>query len=98
MTIEKLNDLERTEAFRVLVHWTHEPERDAITRTFTFKTFVEAFGFMTKTAILAEKADHHPEWFNVYNRVDVLLTTHDAGGLSQRDVDLAVQMDALVEG
>jgi len=60
-----------------------------------FGDFAEAFGFMTRVAILAEKADHHPEWFNVYNRVDILLTTHDAGGLSQRDVNLATAIDAI---
>ena len=63
---------------------------------FTFGDFNAAFGFMTRVAILAEKADHHPEWSNVYNRVDIVLTTHDAGGLSQRDVDLARAIDALI--
>ena len=57
--------------------------------------FAEAFGFMARVAVLAEKADHHPEWFNVYNRVEILLTTHDAGGLSRRDVDLASAIDAI---
>jgi 4a-hydroxytetrahydrobiopterin dehydratase len=60
-----------------------------------FADFAEAFGFMSRVAILAEKADHHPEWFNVYNRVEILLTTHDAGGLSRRDVDLASAIDAI---
>ncbi|MCG6120266.1 MAG: 4a-hydroxytetrahydrobiopterin dehydratase, partial [Blastomonas sp.] len=73
-----------------------EPVRDGITRTFKFTDFVEAFGFMTRVAILAEKADHHPEWSNVYSRVEILLTTHDAGGLSQRDIDLATQIDAMI--
>jgi 4a-hydroxytetrahydrobiopterin dehydratase len=65
-------------------------------RSFKFADFVEAFGFMTRVALLAEKADHHPEWSNVYNRVDILLTTHDCDGLSQRDLDLARKIDKLV--
>ncbi len=64
-------------------------------RSFRFRNFVEAFGFMTKVALLAEQADHHPEWFNVYNRVDILLTTHDADGLSARDVALAKAINKL---
>ena len=70
---------------------------DGISRRFVFGDFVAAFGFMTRVAILAEKADHHPEWSNVYNRVDIVLTTHDAGGLSQRDIDLAQAIDGLLE-
>ena len=70
--------------------------RDAIQRRFRFRDFSEAWGFMARAALLAEKADHHPEWSNVYNRVDVVLTTHDAGGLSARDVALAAAMDRLV--
>ncbi len=73
-------------------------DRDAIVRIFTFADFVEAWGFMNCVALLAEKADHHPEWFNVYNRVEITLTTHDAGGLSQRDVDLVAAIEALLEG
>jgi 4a-hydroxytetrahydrobiopterin dehydratase len=61
-----------------------------------FGNFVEAFGFMAQLALLAERADHHPEWFHVYNKVDIWLTTHDAGGISQRDIDLAVQINALL--
>lgn len=68
---------------------------DGIRRTFTFADFVEAFSFMTGVALLAEKADHHPEWSNVWNRVEILLTTHDADGLSQRDIDLARAIDRL---
>jgi 4a-hydroxytetrahydrobiopterin dehydratase len=94
--IAKLTYAERTAALTKLSAWTHEPERDAITRRFKFANFSEAFAFMTQVALLAEKADHHPEWSNVYNRVDVLLTTHDADGLSQRDVDMAGAIDALV--
>lgn len=71
-----------------------EGERDAIQRTFRFSDFTAAFGFMTRTALMAEKLDHHPEWFNVYNRVDVTLTTHDANGVTELDVTLAGLMDA----
>jgi 4a-hydroxytetrahydrobiopterin dehydratase len=67
--------------------------RDAIEREFVFPNFVSAFGFMSQCALLAEKADHHPEWSNVYNKVNILLSTHDCGGLSRRDVDLAAQID-----
>jgi 4a-hydroxytetrahydrobiopterin dehydratase len=70
-----------------------EGDRDAIQRTFRFSDFTAAFGFMTRIAIMAEKLDHHPEWFNVYNRVDVTLTTHDANGVTELDVTLAGLMD-----
>lgn len=93
--VEKLNDGERVEALAALPDWTHDAERDGIARTFRFKDFVEAFGFMSRVALLAERADHHPEWSNVYNRVTILLTTHDAGGLSARDIALAKEIDAL---
>jgi 4a-hydroxytetrahydrobiopterin dehydratase len=94
--IEQLDEDERAVALDELDDWDYDDARDAITRQFVFADFVEAFGFMTRVAILAEKADHHPEWSNVYARVDVLLTTHDAGGLSARDVALAHAIDALV--
>ena len=94
--IEQLDDDERAAALDALDEWDYDEARDAITRSFKFTDFVEAFGFMTRVALLAEKADHHPEWSNVYNRVDVLLTTHDAGGLSARDVALAEAIDGLV--
>ena len=94
--IEQLDEDERAAALDALDEWDYDEARDAITRQFLFADFVEAFGFMTRVAILAEKADHHPEWSNVYNRVDILLTTHDAGGLSVRDVALAKAIDALV--
>jgi 4a-hydroxytetrahydrobiopterin dehydratase len=94
--IEQLTEEERAEALDELDEWDFDEARDGLTRQFVFTDFVEAFGFMARVAILAEKADHHPEWSNVYNRVDVLLTTHDAGGLSQRDVEMARAMDALV--
>jgi 4a-hydroxytetrahydrobiopterin dehydratase len=94
--IEQLDEDERAVALDELDDWDYDDARDAITRQFVFADFVEAFGFMTRVAILAEKADHHPEWTNVYARVDILLTTHDAGGLSARDVALAHAIDALV--
>lgn len=96
MTIEKLDDALRAVALNDLPEWTTNAEPDGIARTFSFASFVDAFGFMARVALLAEKADHHPEWSNVYNRVNILLTTHDAGGLSQRDIDLAKQIDALL--
>ena len=81
------------EALRELPGWKRVEGRDAITRSFTFVDFNEAFGFMTRAALLAEKLDHHPEWFNVYKRVDVTLTTHDAKGVTELDVKLARHMD-----
>ena len=78
--------------------WTHDGDRDAISKSFKFKNFVEAFGFMTRAALHAEKLNHHPEWSNVYNRVEVTLTTHDTGGLSELDGALAKRMDALADG
>lgn len=95
--VEQLSEAERADALDGLPDWDVDEARDAITRTFTFDDFSQAFAFMTQVALLAEKADHHPEWSNVYNRVDILLTTHDAGGLSERDVDMAQKIDALVE-
>ena len=97
MAIEQLTEEERAEALDELDEWDFDEARDAITRTFTFADFSEAFAFMTRVALLAEKADHHPEWSNVWNRVDILLTTHDAAGLSQRDVDMAEAIDLLVD-
>ncbi|WCM26081.1 4a-hydroxytetrahydrobiopterin dehydratase [Sphingomonas sp. QA11] len=97
MAIEQLTEEERTEALDALDEWDFDEARDAITRTFTFADFSEAFAFMTRVALLAEKADHHPEWSNVWNRVEILLTTHDAGGLSQRDVDMAEAIDLLLD-
>lgn len=94
--IAKLTAEERAAALRDLAAWQPAQGRDAIQRSFKFKTFNEAWGFMNRVALLAEQADHHPEWFNVYNRVDILLTTHDCNGLSQRDVALATKIDKLV--
>ena len=90
--VAQLTNDERKKALKKLAGWEYDPERDAISRSFKFGDFTEAFAFMTRVALQAEKADHHPEWFNVYNKVEVTLTTHDAGddgGLSQRDLDLA---------
>ena len=81
----------------ILPHWRLDSERGAIHREFVFADFTQAFAFMTQVAIMAEKRDHHPEWENVYNKVAVTLTTHDAGGLTQRDIDLAQYMDAAFE-
>ncbi|WP_375198123.1 4a-hydroxytetrahydrobiopterin dehydratase [Sphingobium sp.] len=94
--IAKLDEEERALALKDLPEWTPVQNPDGIRRLFTFADFVGAFGFMAKVALLAEKADHHPEWSNVYNRVDIILTTHDAGGLSRRDIDLATRIDALL--
>ncbi len=96
MTVQRLDDAAREEALKELTEWSFDADRDGIRRLITFDDFAAAFAFMAHVAILAEKADHHPEWSNVYNRVEILLTTHDAGGLSQRDIDLARQMDAIV--
>lgn len=93
--IEQLDETERARALDDLDEWDYDEARDAITRQFLFDDFVSAFGFMTQVALLAEKADHHPEWSNVWNRVNILLTTHDAGGLSSRDIALAEKIDTL---
>jgi 4a-hydroxytetrahydrobiopterin dehydratase len=96
--IEQLSEAERADALDGLPEWDYDESRDAITRSIVFTDFAEAFGFMAQVAILAERMDHHPEWSNVYNRVDVLLTTHDAGGLSERDVELAGAIDGILGG
>jgi 4a-hydroxytetrahydrobiopterin dehydratase len=93
--VEKLDDGERRAAIDGLSGWADVKDRDAIHKTFTFQDFSEAFGFMTRAALVAEKMDHHPEWFNVWNRVDVTLSTHDAGGLTARDIKLAAAMDQI---
>ncbi|NKB43623.1 MAG: 4a-hydroxytetrahydrobiopterin dehydratase [Alphaproteobacteria bacterium] len=92
--VEKLLPDARAQALADLPHWLEVDGRDAIQRTYKFADFNAAFGFMTRCALKADQMDHHPEWFNVYNRVDVTLTTHDADGLSERDVALAKFMDA----
>ena len=90
----KLDQSARDAALKELKGWSHDAKRDAIVKTFVFANFVEAFGFMTKAALVAERMDHHPEWSNVYKTVNVLLTTHDAGGLTMKDVELARAMEA----
>ena len=84
----------RTAALAQLTGWQEVDGRDAISKSFQFKSFNEAWAFMARTALVAEKMDHHPEWFNVYNRVDVTLSTHDADGLTQLDIKLATAMDS----
>jgi len=93
---EKLTGEARETALRTLAEsgWSVLDDRDAIQKTFKFKNFAQAWGWMSQMAIIAEKMNHHPEWINVYNRVEVVLTTHDADGLSELDVKLAKRMDA----
>ena len=96
--VEKLSATERAGLLATLPAWQLVEGRDAITRSFRFKDFSEAWGFMARVALLAEAQDHHPEWFNVWNRVEITLSTHDAGGLSARDVRLAQSIDGLLAG
>ena len=96
MTITRLTDAERAAALADLPEWRLSADAKDIERRFQFTDFVAAFGFMSRVALLAERADHHPEWSNDYNRVSILLTTHDADGLSARDIALARQIDALI--
>jgi len=99
MLSPKLDDFERSEYLPELldIGWELEPERDALKKTFQFKNFIEAFGWMSRIAIWAEKMNHHPEWFNVYRTVEVLLTSHDVEGLSMLDIKMARKMDELAE-
>lgn len=82
-----------TQAIARLSGWAETPGRDAITKTYKFADFNAAFGFMSRIALQAEKMDHHPEWFNVYSKVEIVLTTHDANGVTEKDVTLAMFMD-----
>jgi len=91
----KLSADARKTALARLSGWSEVSGRDAIAKKFTFKDFNQAFGFMTRVALVAEKMDHHPEWFNVYKTVEVTLATHDAGGVTELDVKLAEAMDRL---
>lgn len=91
----KLTPDARKSALARLAGWSDVAGRDAITKTFVFKDFNEAFGFMTRLALVAEKMDHHPEWLNVYKTVAVTLSTHDAGGVTERDIKLAETMDRI---
>jgi len=93
--VERLIGEDRAAALAELHGWAEIEGRDAIRKNFKFKDFNAAFAFMTRVAMLAEKQDHHPEWFNVYNRVEITLSTHDAGGLSVRDIRLAHAIDAV---
>ena len=92
---QKLSGDARKTALARVPGWSEAKDRDAIFRKFVFKDFNEAFGFMARAALVAEKLDHHPEWFNVYKTVDVTLSTHDAGGLTERDITLAEAMNKL---
>jgi len=94
--VQKLTETERNAALQALKDWKAASGRDAIQRSFKFKNFSEAWGFMNRVALLAETQDHHPEWSNVYNRVEILLATHDCDGLSERDVKLAHAIDTLL--
>jgi 4a-hydroxytetrahydrobiopterin dehydratase len=91
--MKKLDPAARAMALKELPEWRDVPGRDAITRKFEFADFNEAFAFMTRVALLAEKMDHHPEWSNVYNKVDVALSTHDADGVTDKDIAMAKAME-----
>lgn len=96
MSVEQLSAEERDSWLRGLTKWTLSRDGKAIKRHFEFEDFSQAFGFMSRVALIAEKRDHHPEWSNVYNKVEITLTTHDADGLSLRDVKMARRIDELV--
>jgi 4a-hydroxytetrahydrobiopterin dehydratase len=96
MAVERLTEAERAQLPAILPAWRLVEGRDAIARSFRFRDFSEAWGFMARVALLAEGQDHHPEWSNVWNRVEIVLSTHDAGGLSARDLRLAQAIDALL--
>jgi len=91
--MKKLDPSARAAALKDLPKWTDVSGRDAITRKFEFRDFNAAFGFMTRVAMLAEKLDHHPEWFNVYNKIEVTLSTHDADGVTEKDISMAKAME-----
>jgi 4a-hydroxytetrahydrobiopterin dehydratase len=95
--VDKLTATARADALQELTGWSEVIGRDAIARTFSFKDFNEAFGFMARVALVAEKRDHHPEWRNVYKTVEVVLTTHDADGVTALDVDLAKAMNRIAD-
>lgn len=92
----KLSAEETQNALESLEGWQMVADREAIAKAYKFKNFNEAFGFMTRVALKAEKMDHHPEWFNVYNRVEVTLATHDVNGVSDKDIELATFMEKIV--
>lgn len=91
--MKKLESAERKKALAALSGWREAPGREAIQKKFVFKDFNHAFAFMARAALLAEKMDHHPEWFNVYKTVDVTLATHDAGGVTEKDIAMAKAME-----
>ena len=93
--MKKLDPSARATALKDLQKWSDVFGRDAITRKFEFKDFNTAFGFMTRVALLADKMDHHPEWFNVYSKVDIMLSTHEASGVTVRDIELASFIDSI---
>ncbi len=96
--VEKLSTSAWNTAMLGLDQWSRLDGRDAIQRSFKFADFAQAFAFMTRVALLAEKMNHHPEWSNIYNRVTITLTTHDAGGVTERDVDMARAIQAILHG
>ena len=96
--MERLTEAERAELLPALDGWSLVEGRDAIRKRYDFADFVQAFGFMARVALVAERMNHHPEWSNVYRTVEVTLSTHDAGGLTRRDVELAQRMDQLARG
>lgn len=98
MDAERLDESQRAEALAGLPGWAPVPGREAIGKVFRFADFNAAFGWMSQVALMAERLDHHPEWRNVYNRVEVVLTTHDAGGLTELDFQLAGFMDRTAAG
>jgi 4a-hydroxytetrahydrobiopterin dehydratase len=95
MPLDKLSKASVDSALSELNGWQKLSGRDALARSFKFKNFRQAFAFMAEVALLAEKADHHPEWTNVYNRLDIVLTTHEAGGISERDIALAREIEKI---
>ena len=92
---KKLDDAAVSDGLKSLPDWSRVANREALTRSFKFADFNAAFGFMTRSALVAEQMNHHPEWFNVWNRVDVTLATHDAGGITELDLKLAAAMDRI---
>ncbi len=93
--VERLAGAARNAVIKELHGWSEVEDRDAIRKVYHFSTFGEAWGFMSQVALLAERMDHHPEWFNILNRVEIVLTTHEAGGVSERDLRLAYAIDEL---
>ncbi|MGF1549727.1 MAG: 4a-hydroxytetrahydrobiopterin dehydratase [Sphingomonadaceae bacterium] len=93
-----LGDSEREAALKALAGWRYDAGRKGIAKSFRFADFSEAFGFMTRVALAAERADHHPDWTNVWNRVDIMLTTHSAGGVTARDIALAAEVERIAGG